>query len=65
MRKLYRSRTNKVLGGVSGGLGEYFHIDPTIVRIIWIVALIIPPHFFLEVVLYLALWAIIPKETKA
>ncbi len=64
MKKLYRSRTNKVLGGVSEGIGEYFNIDPTLVRIIWIVAFIIPPHFFLEVMLYCALWAVIPKESK-
>lgn len=33
-KKLYRSTTNKVIGGVCGGLGEYFNIDPVIVRLI-------------------------------
>jgi Putative stress-responsive transcriptional regulator len=37
MKKLYRSRENKVLAGVCGGIGEYFEIDPVIVRLIWIV----------------------------
>jgi len=35
-KKLYRSRANRILAGVSGGLGEYFDIDPIIVRIIFI-----------------------------
>ena len=34
-KKLYRSNTNKVLCGVCGGIGEYFDIDPTIIRLIW------------------------------
>lgn len=33
-KKLYRSTTNKMLCGVCGGLGEYFNIDPTIVRLL-------------------------------
>jgi phage shock protein PspC (stress-responsive transcriptional regulator) len=34
MKKLYRSRQNRMLGGVCGGIAEYFNIDPVIVRII-------------------------------
>ena len=34
-KKLYRSMVNKMLFGVCGGLGEYFNIDPTIIRLIW------------------------------
>ena len=34
-KRLYRSDENKVLCGVCGGLGEYFNIDPTIVRLVW------------------------------
>lgn len=34
-KKLYRSDTDKMLCGVCGGLGEYFNIDPTIIRVIW------------------------------
>lgn len=34
-KKLYRSSTNHMLAGVCGGLGEYFNIDPTIVRLLW------------------------------
>ena len=32
-KKLYRSTTNQMIGGVCGGIGEYFNIDPTIVRL--------------------------------
>lgn len=38
-KKLYRSSTNKKICGVCGGLAEYFDIDVTIVRILWIIAL--------------------------
>ena len=36
-KKLYKSRTDKKLCGVCGGIAEYFAIDPTIVRLIWAV----------------------------
>ena len=35
-KKLYKSRDNKMIDGVCGGLGEYFGIDPTIVRLAWV-----------------------------
>ena len=35
-RKLYRSRKNNMISGVCGGVGEYFNIDPNIVRILWV-----------------------------
>lgn len=34
--RLYRSSTDKVLAGVCGGLGDYFNIDPTIIRVIYV-----------------------------
>lgn len=36
MKKLHKSQTDKKLCGVCGGLAEYFNIDPTIVRLLWI-----------------------------
>ncbi len=36
MERLYRSKSNRVIAGVCGGFAEYFRIDPTIIRIIWI-----------------------------
>ncbi|MFN3699203.1 MAG: PspC domain-containing protein [Dictyoglomus sp.] len=39
-KRLYRSRKNRIILGVCGGLGEYFGIDPTLVRLIFILLLI-------------------------
>jgi phage shock protein C len=35
-KKLYRSKKNKIIGGVCGGIAEYFNVDPTIVRLLWL-----------------------------
>lgn len=35
-KQLYRSRTNRKIAGVCGGLGEYMNLDPTIIRLIWV-----------------------------
>ena len=35
-KRLQRSRTEKMIGGVCGGLAEYFNVDPTLVRVIWV-----------------------------
>ena len=36
-KKLYRSRKNLMIAGVCGGLGEYFNVDPTILRLVWVI----------------------------
>ena len=36
-KRLYKSNTNKVIDGVCGGIGEYFNIDPMLVRLAWVV----------------------------
>lgn len=36
-KKLYKSNTNKMMEGVCGGIAEYFGVDPTIVRLAWVV----------------------------
>lgn len=36
MKKLYKSNQNKVIAGVCGGIAEYFNIDPTIIRLAWV-----------------------------
>ena len=36
-KRLYRSVTNRKICGVCGGLGEYFDIDPTLVRLVWVI----------------------------
>ena len=59
-KKLYRSRRYRVIGGVCGGLGAYFHIDPVIFRIIW--AALAIPFFFAAILLYLISLVLIPLE---
>ena len=39
-KKLYRSRTNKKLFGVCGGIAEYFEIDATVIRLLWVLAVV-------------------------
>ena len=38
MKRLYRSTSNRQLCGVCGGVGEYLGVDPTVVRVVWIIA---------------------------
>lgn len=58
-KKLYRSRKDKMIGGVAGGLAEYFDIDPTLIRIIFVVTLFVGGGGFLA---YIILWIVIPEE---
>ncbi len=58
-KQLYRSTENKIIGGVCGGLGEYFEIDPSLVRVIMILL------FFahgIGLLAYLIAWIIIPQR---
>lgn len=36
VRKLTKSRTNRVLTGLCGGIGEYLHVDPVLIRLLWL-----------------------------
>lgn len=58
-KKLYRSTDNRIIAGVCGGMGEYFNIDPTLIRIIFILLVLTDG---LGVLLYLVLALIIPKK---
>jgi phage shock protein PspC (stress-responsive transcriptional regulator) len=58
-RRLYRSRTDTVLGGVAGGVAEYLDADPSIVRIIWAILGIVTGGIF--VVLYIVMWIVVPE----
>jgi phage shock protein C len=60
-RRLYRSRTDSVIGGVAGGVAEYLDIDPSIVRIVWAVLAIVTGGIFL--VLYVVMWIVVPEGT--
>ena len=64
MKKLYRSKENKVLAGVIGGIGEYFDIDPVVLRIIWIL-LVVFTAFVPGIIAYFFAVLIMPKRPKA
>ncbi|NJC70199.1 PspC domain-containing protein [Planosporangium thailandense] len=58
-RKLYRSRTNRMVAGVCGGIAEYSNMDPTIVRVLFVVL-----AFFTgggALLAYPILWMIVPE----
>ena len=58
-KRLYRSETNKVITGVCGGLGEYFEIDPVLVRVI---AVILALAHQVTIVAYIFAWMFVPKR---
>jgi phage shock protein C len=60
-RRLTRSRTERWIGGVCGGIGNYFNLDPTIIRVIFVLLALIVGGGLL---IYLILWLIIPLEPE-
>jgi phage shock protein C len=58
-KKLFRSRNNRKIAGVCGGLGDYFNIDPTLVRILFLIFLLFGGGGFL---LYIICWIAVPEE---
>jgi phage shock protein C len=58
-KRLYRSKTDRKIGGVCGGLAEYFNIDPTIVRIIFVILLL--PGGLPGFIPYIILWIVVPE----
>lgn len=58
-KRLFRSTKERMIGGVCGGLAEYFNIDPTIVRLAW--AFISLASVGFGVVAYFIAWIIVPE----
>jgi len=61
MKKLYRSDTNKIFAGIIGGLGEYFNVDPTVLRLLWVILLLVTGVLPCLVAYLIALF-IVPKK---
>ena len=59
-RTLYRSRSERMIGGVCGGIAEYFGIDPTIVRLLAVAITVIGNAA--AVVAYVIMWVVVPEE---
>ncbi len=58
-RRIYRNTKDKVIAGVCSGLGEYFKVDPVLVRLIWLVAVLV---FGTGILAYILAWIFIPKK---
>ncbi len=58
-RRLTRSRTDQVIGGVAGGLGAYLDVDPVLIRIAWVALVLFGGT---GILLYILAWVIIPEE---
>lgn len=58
-KRLYRSRNDRMLAGVCGGIADYLGADPTVVRIVTVVVALLPGPAILA---YLAAWLLVPEE---
>ncbi|MEX1247845.1 MAG: PspC domain-containing protein [Anaerolineales bacterium] len=62
IKRLYRSRTNRMLGGVAGGLAEYLDADPTIIRLIFAFSFLLGGT---GILIYLVVWLVISEAPAA
>lgn len=60
-KRLYRSNSNRMIGGVCAGLAEYFNTDPSLVRVVFVLLFVFGGSGFL---LYLILWVILPEQGR-
>ncbi len=61
-KRLYRSRTDRVIAGVCGGIARYFNIDPTLVRLLFVLGLFLNGGTFWA---YIIMMIVIPEEPVA
>lgn len=57
--RLYRSRQNRIIGGVAAGLGEYLNLDPVLIRILFVIVTLLNG---LGIVIYIIFWIIVPEN---
>jgi phage shock protein C len=62
-RPLRRSRTNRQIAGVIGGFAEYFNVDPTLLRVIYVVGSIVSVAFP-GLLVYLLCWLLVPEAEE-
>jgi phage shock protein PspC (stress-responsive transcriptional regulator) len=60
MKRLYRSKKDRILGGVCVGLGEHLDVDPTVIRLIWAVVSVL--SIGTGIIIYILAWIIIPED---
>lgn len=60
-KKLYRRRGDRMLAGVCGGLADYFGVDVTLIRVVFVVLAVMGGA---GLVIYLAMWLLVPEEPR-
>ena len=60
MKKLYRSRSNRMVAGVCAGLADFFGIDPTVVRLIFVAGTLL--GFGSLILVYLVMFIVVPEQ---
>jgi phage shock protein C len=63
-RRLTRSATDKRIAGVCGGLAEYFEVDPTAIRLLWVILSVVCGAIVGGVIAYVVAWLIIPRPPE-
>ena len=61
MKKIYRSSTDRKIGGVCGGLGEFFDKDPTLFRLLFILVSLL---WGFGIIAYLIMWLVVPLKPR-
>jgi phage shock protein C len=61
VKRLYRSKKDRMIAGVCGGLAEYFSIDSNLMRVLYVVLFVITGILPL-IIIYLLMWAIVPEH---
>ena len=60
-RKLCRSRSDRKLAGICGGLGQFFNLDPTLIRVLFVVLAVLGGS---GILIYLAMWIMVPNQPQ-
>jgi len=63
MKKLVRSKSDTKLAGICAGLADYFDVDPTIMRVLFVISIFVTAGG--AILAYIVLWLIIPAETTS
>jgi len=61
IKRIYRSKKDRMLGGVCGGMAEYFNTDPVLIRILWVIFSLITA-VLTGILAYAICWIIIPEN---
>lgn len=62
VKRLYRSGKDRIIAGVCGGIAEYFNVDPTVIRLLWVVLTLL--SLGVGIIGYIIAWIIIPRNPR-